>query len=205
MKHDYRPHLKEWRIADLRPTQVTVGFREVERKREEWRARGHVGKSDYLGRHMLPAVIGPKAVPWIVDHHHLALALHREGAETVLISPIADLSDLEADEFLTFMDNRNWLHPFDAKGRRVGLDDLPKKVADLVDDPFRSLAGSLREAGGYAKDATPYSEFLWADFLRRRIGAKALAEDAAAALKTARELAHSEAAAHLPGWTAPQG
>ena len=39
MKHDYRPHLKEWRIADLRPTQVTVGFREVERKREEWRAR----------------------------------------------------------------------------------------------------------------------------------------------------------------------
>jgi hypothetical protein len=28
--------------------------------------------------------------------------------------------------------------------------DLPKSVADLVDDPFRSLAGELRRAGGFA-------------------------------------------------------
>ncbi len=42
--------------------------------------------------------------------------------------------------------------------------DLPKTVAKLVDDPFRSLAGELRRAGGYAKDAEPFSEFLWADF-----------------------------------------
>lgn len=29
-------------------------------------------------------------------------------------------------------------------------------VTDLVDDPFRSLAGELRFAGGYAKDTTPF-------------------------------------------------
>jgi hypothetical protein len=28
----------------------------------------------------------------------------------------------------------------------------------LQDDPFRSLAGELRRAGGFAKDTTPYSE-----------------------------------------------
>jgi hypothetical protein len=42
--------------------------------------------------------------------------------------------------------------------------DLPKTVAGLIDDPFRSLAGELRRAGGFAKDTTPFSEFLWADF-----------------------------------------
>ena len=39
----------------------------------------------------------------------------------------------------------------------------------LKDDPFRSLAGALRRAGGFAKDTRPFSEFLWADFLRRRM------------------------------------
>ena len=50
--------------------------------------------------------------------------------------------------------------------------DLPKSVSDLKDDPFRSLAGELRRAGGFAKDTTPFSESLWADFLRRKISRK---------------------------------
>ena len=52
--------------------------------------------------------------------------------------------------------------------------DIPKSVTDLVDDPFRSLAGELRRAGGFAKDTTPFSEFIWADFLRRRMKRKAV-------------------------------
>jgi hypothetical protein len=46
---------------------------------------------------------------------------------------------------------------------------MRRSVADLMYDPYRSLAGALRRTGGFAKDTTPYSEFLWADFLRRRI------------------------------------
>jgi hypothetical protein len=53
----------------------------------------------------------------------------------------------------------------DSKGERRHYNDIPKRVSDLVDDPFRSLAGELRRAGGFAKDTTPFSEFLWADFL----------------------------------------
>src|SRR3974377_1798791 len=41
-----------------------------------------------------------------------------------------------------------------------------------MDDPFRSLAGELRRAGGFAKDTTPFSEFLWPDFLRRQMSRK---------------------------------
>ena len=52
-----------------------------------------------------------------------------------------------------------------------------KTVADLKDDPFRSLAGELRRVGGFAKDTTPFSEFLWADFLRRKMSRKGVEDN----------------------------
>ena len=55
--------------------------------------------------------------------------------------------------------------------------DLPKSVTELKDDPFRSLAGELRRVGGFAKDTTPFSEFLWADFLRRQMSRKSVEAD----------------------------
>ena len=79
----------------------------------------------------------------------------------------------------------------------------PKTVADLVDDPFRSLAGELRRVGGYAKDTTPFSEFLWADYLRRRIKRKAVDENFDETLKEALALAKHVDADFLPGWCGP--
>ena len=75
---------------------------------------------------------------------------------------VADLRRLPRDAFWVFLDNRGWLHPFDDQGRRRPYQDLPKRISGLVDDPFRSLAGELRRSGGFAKDTTPFSEFLWA-------------------------------------------
>jgi hypothetical protein len=72
------------------------------------------------------------------------------------------------------LDNHRWVYPYDAKGERRHFRDIPKTVAELKDDPFRSLAGELRRVGGFAKDTTPFSEFLWADFLRRRISRKSV-------------------------------
>jgi hypothetical protein len=62
------------------------------------------------------------------------------------------------------------------EGRRRPYRDLPKSIDKLMDDPFRSLAGELRRAGGFAKDTTPFSEFLWANFLRRRMKRRAVSE-----------------------------
>lgn len=70
----------------------------------------------------------------------------------------------------------------------------------MKDDPYRSLAGELRRSGGYAKDSTPYSEFLWADFLRRRIGAKLVENDFERAVTKALEVAAQQDASYLPGW-----
>jgi hypothetical protein len=92
---------------------------------------------------------------------------------------------------------------FDAKGRRRSYNDIPKSVSDLADDPFRSLAGELRRAGGYSKETTPFSEFLWADFLRRHIKRKLVNDDFARSVKEARQLAKSNEANYLPGWCGP--
>jgi len=57
--------------------------------------------------------------------------------------------------------------------------------------------------GGYSKDMTPFSEFLWADFLRGRIRRKAIEKDFDTALAKALKLAKSQDAAYLPGWCGP--
>jgi hypothetical protein len=92
------------------------------------------------------------------------------------------------------------MHPFDDQGRRRGYEDIPKSIKDLIDDPFRSLAGQLRRVGGFAKDTASFSEFLWADFLRRRMKRKTVERDFDGALEQALRLAKSEDADYLPGW-----
>jgi hypothetical protein len=194
------PVLTTVAIADLRPTQITVGMREVLAKRERWRETRTKKGGEFLGRHMIPVILGPKLRHYVVDHHHLARALHDEGVKDLAVTVIADLSGLDRDAFWTVLDNRNWMHPFDAEGRRRDYRDIPKAVADLVDDPFRSLAGELRRAGGFAKDTTPFSEFLWADFLRRRLKRKTVERDFDHAIEEALQLAKSAEAGYLPGW-----
>ena len=209
------PRLKPVAILDLRPTQFTVGMREVKAKRKHWRdertKRDERKKRDeytkkveeFLGKHMIPVILGPKGRYYVIDHHHLARALHDEGVKDVAVTVIANLSKLDRDAFWFVMDNRDWTHPFDADGRRRPYSYLPKSVDKLIDDPFRSLAGELRRAGGFAKDTTPFSEFLWADFLRRRMKRKTVKTNFDHALEEALQLAKSLDADYLPGWCGP--
>jgi hypothetical protein len=171
-------------ILDLRPTQITVGMREVKAKRKRWRDERTKKGEEFLGKHMIPVILGPKDRHYVIDHHHLARALHDEGVRDVAVTVIANLSKLDRDAFWFVMDNRDWTHPFDANGRRRPYSDMPKSVDKLIDDPFRSLAGELRLAGGFAKDTTPFSEFLWADFLRRRMKRKVVEANFDGALET---------------------
>ena len=106
-------------------------------------------------------------------------------------------------EFWVVMDHHQWVHPYDARGRRRPVKELPQSLEELVDDPYRSLAGEVRNAGGYPKDATPFAEFLWADFFRRRIAARVVMQHPDEALRMALNLCHTPEAAHLPGWTGP--
>jgi hypothetical protein len=191
-------------IGDLHPTQITVGMREVDEKRKAWRAReGEDEAGEFLGRHMVPAIHGPRDRYYVIDHHHLARALLEEGQKDVLVTMVADLRRLDHDSFWFVLDCHDWMHPFDPEGKRRGYEDIPKSVKDLVDDPYRSLAGKLRRIGGFAKDTTPFSEFLWADFLRRRFKRKDVEANFDETLEQALKLAKSTDANYLPGWSGP--
>lgn len=190
-------------LKDLRPTQMTVGFREVEMKRRQWRDADDEERTKLLRRHVVPAVVGPKGRPYIVDHHHFARALLEEKAAMVAVYLVADLERLAKEEFWTFLDNNDWCHAYNADGKRCPLAEIPKKLADLADDPLRSLVGELIRAGGCAKTNAPFFEFLWADFLRRRIKRPLVEKDFGTALVKALELARSPEAKSLPGWSGP--
>jgi hypothetical protein len=197
------PIYKPTPLTALRPTQITVGMREVEEKRRGWRERHGRNAGQFLASHMIPVVLGPKSEPYVTDHHHLARALHEEGVEKVATTVVLDLSRLKPEAFWFVLDNRALMHPFDAQGRRRHYSEIPGSIDKLVDDPYRSLAGELRRVGGYAKDTTPFSEFLWADFLRRRIDCKDIEKHFKRAVAEALKLAKGLEADYLPGWCGP--
>ena len=205
MANTREPILQPIPILSLRPTQMTVGMMEVKRKRkhlrEHWRQHKSKKKQgEFLGRHAIPVVLGPNDRHYVIDHHHLARALHEEGVSDILVTLIADLTMVDPDAFWGVLDSHKWAYPYDAKGERRNFTDIPKTVADLKDDPFRSLAGELRRVGGFAKDTTPFSEFLWADFLRRKMSRKSVEDNFEKAIEKALGLAKSKDAIYLPGW-----
>jgi hypothetical protein len=197
------PVLHATPVLELRPTQITLGMAEVALKRKSWKEENPERLTDFLGSHMVPVILGPGGERFLIDHHHLARALHEEGVDSVFVAIVADFHRLDAIAFWNMMDFHGWTHPFDGKGRRRDYADLPRTVLEMEDDPYRSLAGELRNIGGYAKDSTPYSEFVWADFLRRRIKPKQVRKDFSRALGAALEFAKSDDASYLPGWCAP--
>src|ERR1700709_1388072 len=161
MANTREPILQPIPILSLHPTQMTVGMREVKEKRKRWRERkSKKKKGELLGKHMIPVVLGPDRRHYIVDHHHLARALHDEGVKDILVSIIADLTMVDRDAFWGVLDNKRWVYPADAKGERHHFKDVARRFCDDYDPACSSLAGELRRAGGYAKDTTPFSEYL---------------------------------------------
>jgi hypothetical protein len=191
----------EWaRIADLHPTQITLGLREVANKRLRWRARFRCAHSLGAPSLIAPVVRGGDGRLYLVDRHHLLRAVQLESVEVVLVRPIADLSKLSTKDFWKALDAKGWCHPYDAMGPRRAFSEIPEAIDKLVDDPYRSLASALRRCGGFNKTSKPFSEFAWADYLRRRVSREVLANDFEAALCLATVQAGSPNARNLPGW-----
>lgn len=195
-----QPQLISARLEKFHPTQISVGKREVALKRQQWQALGKKARLEALASHWFPAIAGPGDRYYIVDHHHFGLALIEEEIKMASVVVLKDLSWLEPSKFWSVMDFHQWVHPYDSSGMRRTFDAVPVRLSRLCDDPYRSLAGQLRSSGGFAKDATPYSEFLWADFFRDQIDVTLIEQEFERALQTAKKMAQSQAARYLPGW-----
>ncbi|MDE2421062.1 MAG: chromosome partitioning protein ParB [Gammaproteobacteria bacterium] len=194
-------HLIEVDIASLRPTQVTVGIAEVAKKRAEWHALGKKDRNKRLKQQWFPSVLGPKGRYYITDHHHLGLALLEEGIASAWVTVQRDYSWLDPDRFWRVMDFHQLTHPYDENGNRLEYSAIPKDITQLRNDPYRSLAGFVRVAGGYAKDSAPFTEFLWADFFRPQISVDLINQSPKQAVEQAVGLARGSEARYLPGWT----
>ena len=121
------PILKPVTITDLRPTQMTVGFREVEEKRKRWREESKKKGEEFLGKHMIPVVLGPEDRHYVIDHHHLARALHDEGVKEAMVTVVKNLRALEP-EFVLVRPGQSQL---DAFVRRYGP---PAPIQGFADD-----------------------------------------------------------------------
>ena len=189
-------------ISQLRPTQITVGMREVELKCRQLQQLEKRPSEliEFILEHPIRVVLGPLETAYVIDHHHLALALKLERFETAPMKVAHNFSSLTPSSFMKKMQAEGLIHSYDAAGKLKPLTSLPKKLKGLEDDPYRSLAGFVRNAGGYEKAEIPYAEFIWADFYRLRIKEKLVLKHFSKALKLAIELARDEAASNLPGF-----
>lgn len=179
-----------WPLSQLRPTQMTVGWREVAEKRR--RGPGAAPRS-------APAVLGPKGVAYVLDRHHSLCARQQQGEAVAAVHIVEDLQHLSQAAFWRRLDQLGWCRPYDAEGRRRAFRHMPEELAALGDDAFRSLASALRRRGGYRKSSGPFSEFRWADHLRAHIAPALLERDFETAVRAALNLARRPEAASLPG------
>ncbi|MDX2309507.1 MAG: ParB-like protein [Hyphomicrobium sp.] len=186
----------------IRPTQVAVGMKAVAAKREKVETRFAKPKKfrAFLEKRPIPAVLGPGDAFYIIDHHHLSLALWQSDVEEAFVRVVGDLSALRRPSFWRVMAETGWVHPFDEAGRKVCLSELPAALHALRPDPFRDLAWSVREEGGFEKSVAPYAEFQWAQHFRERIGVSSVRRTYERALERALRLARAADARHLPGF-----
>ena len=125
-------------LAEIRPTQMAVGMRAVEAKRRKIeRLSGSTRKlRRFLEKRRIPAVIGPGENYYIIDHHHLSLALWQSEIDEVFVRVIGDFSDMPKPAFLHAMAAFGWLHACDARGRNVCPTRLPASLDQLRADLY---------------------------------------------------------------------
>jgi hypothetical protein len=177
-------------------------MRSVAAKREKVirRAERRDKITRFLDRRPIPSVLGPEGQLYIIDHHHLGLALWQAEVDAAVVRIVEDLSSLPKPVFWTRMEAAGRLYPFDEAGQRVRPSRLPKALPALREDPFRDLAWSVREAGGFKKCSEPYAEFRWAAYFRQHIAARTLDRNYDLAVEKAVKLCRAKEAKRLPGY-----
>jgi uridine kinase len=187
-------------LDEMNPTQEEIGLVNLAEKSDmldrlvEQNATAFDQPSslvDYLKRNPIP-VVQWNGKLYVIDHHHLVLALSKKGI-TSFYAEIVDIPDnLDAD--------------------RLALIQSGRKIAwnEMRDNPYRSLASLLRNMGYIRKTGRPHEEFQWARFfqeyfelhLKTPIGQGTLLDfdEREVILRSAIPLAGSAAAAHLPGF-----
>jgi hypothetical protein len=192
--------MKHANVLDMRPTQHALGIKDSEHKVKKLKNMTAKQRKAYLLARPIQVVLGPKNIYYIIDHHHLARACWEADIKKVPIEVKSDFSKLSIDKFWIAMRALNFVHPYDQFGQKQMYNLFPVDIRGMADDPYRSLAWASREAGGFTKTFTPFSEFLWANFFRKHIDIEDLRSNFDGSVKKALKVCKSKAAASLPGY-----
>lgn len=192
--------VQEAALQGLHPTQLTVGMIVVQDKRKHLAGMKAAERQDFMKEHPMPAVVGPQGKLYITDHHHLGRAALEAGVPTGFFLVEADLSKCTLESFWNEMNENLWVHPLDENGVRHCYSTLPDNLGKLVDDVYRSLAGYVRDEGGFDKTPTAFAEFIWADFFRRNIAIETVRSDFRTAVQAGISVAHGKWAKNIPGY-----
>jgi hypothetical protein len=187
-------------LRDLHPTQLTVGMIVVQDKKKHLEALSPADRQSFMKAHPMPAVIGPQGTLYITDHHHLGRAALDAKIPSGYFDVEADLSTCLPETFWKEMNDNQWVHPLDENGVRHYYSTIPNQLTKLEDDVYRSLAGYIRDAGGFDKTPTAFAEFVWADFFRRNVPIETVHSDFQTAVQAGLSLAHSKWAKNIPGF-----
>jgi hypothetical protein len=210
-------------VLSIRPMQFDVGMRSVAKKADKYRRMTPQALRAFLVANPIPVIakedgsvhVNKRAhsTPQVDskvkktetrpnDHHHESRAAWEAGIRFIAASTqrTEDASTPKKEKkFWKKMKRENQVYLRDRFGEKRDPADLPMDVRGLGDNPYRSLAGDVRDAGGYTKNTEPFSEFRWAEFFRKNLTVHPN-DDYDAALKEAMKLAKSKKARDLPGY-----
>ncbi|MGZ3724131.1 MAG: ParB-like protein [Bdellovibrionales bacterium] len=184
-------------IVNLRPTQFNLGQLEINERSAKFANMSDKKLQAYIKANPAPVVLGPQSRIYVLDHHHLARSLSVAGVEEMNAVIVDDLSALDMQKFWLQMISSNRLFLEDRGVGPLAPEQLPLTLAEMPDDPYRSLAWAVRKNNGYEDSTVLYADFLWANFFRSRID---LSNGIENAVDGATRLAHSSAAKGLPGY-----
>ncbi|MGZ3796285.1 MAG: ParB-like protein [Bacteriovorax sp.] len=189
-------------ILDLRPTQYVLGMKEVEAKNTHLAAMSEKDLKKFCDSHVIPVVIGPGSEYFMIDHHHFARTCWELDIQMYSLKVLKDLRRATKKEFWNFMVKQDWTYLYDQFGMGPhSPDSLPSDIRGMADDPYRSLAWAVRDAGDINKVSIPFFEFRWAAFFRRNLGITLHSKsDFKEAIQLAKKMARSKDASHLPGY-----
>jgi hypothetical protein len=191
-------------VRTLRPLQGAVGMEEVHDKAEKIRSKP--GKAcQKIASDPIKVIRGPEGALFITDHHHGADAW-RLAERPFALCEIADRAPPLSDgQFWSDLKKDHLVRLNDADGKSITPEELPSSLAQMPDDPYRSLAWRLRKEDGFCRanmQQVEFAEFVWADWLRMQpeLPLDEVRASAAKTLPIALALVRGPRAKDIPGY-----
>ncbi len=190
-------------VLELHPTQLSIGGIEVDLRAENFRKLSANGRQKAIEKHVLPVILGPGNLFYLIDHHHFTAAVAQVlGNRAQLIGKVLhNWSQKTNADFWESMIQGEYVYLIDENGNGpLPYESLTRYVFDLKNDPLRSLAWGVSKNGGYDETDVSHADFLWAQYFRPNFPADFVTSSFEQAVRDATIAAMLPEASGLPGY-----